>query len=381
MGLFRRRSTPDDIERSGWWNLAGVPGLISSAYYGAPSVDQALRNAATWACIDVLADSIASTPFDAVRPQRGVRIPVEPTPAILSAPSAVADVDVWLYQMAWSLVTDGNAFGVVLREQRGLPSQIEWLDPTAVTDRKVVDGVAQVRHESQTSQLWPEGDIFHVPGRVVPPGSPFGLSLVSYASRAIGVSLSAEDFSHRFFTDGAHPTAIITADTPLSQEQAQAVKDAYRRAVNGGGEPAVFGSGLSYQSIQMQPGQTQYLDILRFEVEQACRFWRVPPSMVYAAVSGQNVTYSNVTQADLHYLKHSLDGYLVRVERALSRCLPKPQVVKANRNAILRGDVAGRYAAYAVALENRFTTVNEVRALEDLPAFGGDFDTPGIPPL
>jgi hypothetical protein len=36
---------------------------------------------------------------------------------------------------------------------------------------------------------------------------------------------------------------------------------------------------------------------------------------------------------------------------------------------------------YSVALANRQMTINEVRALEDLPGFGPDFNVPGIPPM
>jgi len=101
--------------------------------------------------------------------------------------------------------------------------------------------------------------------------------------------------------------------------------------------------------------------------------------MVYAATSGQNVTYANVSQADLHYLKHSLDGYLVRIERALTALLPRPQVVKFNRSALLRADAENRHKVYDIRLRNKTMSVDEVRALEDEEPFGGDSAEPGIP--
>jgi hypothetical protein len=66
----------------------------------------------------------------------------------------------------------------------------------------------------------------------------------------------------------------------------------------------------------------------------------------------------------------------------VTEALPRPQVVKVNRNAILRATPKDRYDLYAIALGNKLMTINEVRALEDLPKFNDpEFDKPGIPVL
>jgi HK97 family phage portal protein len=146
-------------------------------------------------------------------------------------------------------------------------------------------------------------------------------------------------------------------------------------------EPLVLPQSIEWQQISVNPSDSQFIDLLRFEVEQTCRRHGVPPSMVYAAVSGQNVTYANVSQADLHYLKHTLSYPIDLVEDALTDLVSRPKIVRLNRDAILRADTAGRYVAYETALRNRFATVNEVRTLEDMEPFGSDFDEPGIPPM
>jgi len=128
---------------------------------------------------------------------------------------------------------------------------------------------------------------------------------------------------------------------------------------------------LTYEPLLVDPNDSQFLDLMRFTTEEACRFWRVPPSMVYGSTSGQSVTYANVSQADLAYLKHSLEGHLVRIEKALTRLLPRPQFARFNRSAFLRSDTDGRFIAYERALRNGWMSVNEVRALEDQPAVPG----------
>jgi hypothetical protein len=102
--------------------------------------------------------------------------------------------------------------------------------------------------------------------------------------------------------------------------------------------------------------------------------------MIYAAMSGESITYQNVSQSDLQYLKHSLDRYLVRIEKALGSLLPGPQIVKFNRDALLRADTSTRYAAHLQSLQGSWRTVNEIRTLEDEPAFDDPiYDQPGMP--
>lgn len=382
--LFRPRVADERRGMQPWWNLAGAPGFISAAAYGINgNTEQALANSASWACINILADAFGRTPLDVVRGEGAGRRPVSPTPSLIARPSGMVLTDVWRFQLGWSMVTDGNAFGDITSwTSTGYPATVELLDGCDVTERKVYDGIPQARVNNVIRKLYPHGDLWHVPGRTVPAGSPFALSPVAYAAKAINTSLSAEDFSYRYFDDGGHPSSILYSSKDLNAQQAADIKAAWRRATSGTSrEVAVLGSDLKHEQIQTPPGETQFIETERLAVEKVCRYWGVPPGMVYGAISGESITYQNVTDADLNFLKHSLDVYYVRVEGALSDLLPRPQFVKANRNAILRASPKARYEANQIALANRQVTVNELRALEDLPGFGPDFDVPGIPPF
>ena len=384
LGRERRQTAVE--ERSGvapWAFGLGRP-TVGVRYLGATGIERALRNAASWACIDILADAIGRTPFDVFRATGGERTPVLPTPHIIDDPSAIVEPDVWRYQLGWGLVTDGNTFGIATDftgPAGQFPTAVELIPGESVTNRRMVQGWPTVTIDGRDEPLWPLGRVVHFPGRMVPTGSPFALSPVEYANATIGTSLSVHDYTSGFFESGGTPTGILYADEELEPAQSEELKEAVRRVLTQARETLVLGAGLKYEAAQTAPGETQFIELLRFEVEQACRVWRVPPSMVYLARSGQSVTYQNVTDADLAYLKHSLDGYLVRVETRLSRFLPRPQIVRANRDAILRADVKTRMAVHEMALRNRIRSVNDVRRIEDEPPFSDpDFDLPGVPP-
>lgn len=383
MSLLARRARPDADARS-----IAIPATFDEwiESWGSTNrggtLDHALRNAASWACIDVLADALARTPLDAIRRQGNRRIPIDPVPKVIADPSGIVTADVFRYQLAFAAVTNGNAYARVVATTgaQALPAQLETIDPAAITERDVVAGIPRVRVDGEWLETFPYGPIWHVPGRVVPPGQPWGLSPISYAARVLGTSLSVEDFSNRFFTDGGHPTWAFLMKNDPGPDRAAEFKATITRAMRGNREPLVLGTDIEPKQLQLDPAETQFLDLARFSIEQVCRFWRVPPGMVYGAISGQNVTYANVSQADLAYLKHSLDGYFVRFENAWSRLLPRPQVVKVNRDAILRADPETRARIHDLRLRNATRTINEVRLLEDEEPFGdAAYDTPGLP--
>lgn len=382
MSLFKFRRS-ETIERAYSMSQLSAPysSYVVSDTGRIVTVDRALRDDAVWACVDLLASTVASLPVDVVRVDGDVRRPVTPVPSVVAAPSTVVEPDVWLYQVVWSMATDGNAWGrVTAANERGYPTSIETINPAAVTNRELVDGVPTVRVDGEELKRYPFGDLWHAPGKMVPAGSWFALSPIEYGATDIDGSLAVQTYGARYFTDGGHPSAIIYTDQVIDADAATKMKQAWLKATSGNREPAVFGNGWKYEPIQSSPESSQFVEAKRMAAIQIARRWLVPPSMIYAAMSGESITYQNVSQADLHYLKHSVDRYLVRIEKSLGALLPGPQIVKVNRDALLRADTSTRYATHEVALRNKWRTINEVRALEDEPPFTDpEFDEPGIP--
>lgn len=385
MGLFGTpRDQPPQSEVRSTLDMSRYAAMWSDQLGYSPvavSTQTALTNAACSACVDTLATSVSSLPFDAVRASGESRIPISPSPQIIRQPSMLVEQDVWMYQLLESMLTDGNAFGEIMSYGPAqLPTSIELIDPVNVRNRRLVDGVPTVAVGGEDRALYPWGDVWHIPGRFVRAGSPFAESPITRARATIGAAIAARDFGSRFFGDGGHPGGIISADTALTEPEAKVIKAAFVNATKGNREPAVFGAGLTYQPIMVDPNDSQFIELQRFINEEAARFWRVPPSMIYASTSGQNVTYANVSQADLAYLKHSLEGHLVRVEKAHTRLLPRPQFARFNRNAFLRSDPITRSEVQDRRLKNKTTSVNEVRAQEDEQPFpDAQFNEPGIP--
>lgn len=376
MSLFARRIRDDAApeERS----TVRVPSYVFSGAYeqasGVPvTPDSAMRSSAVWACIRAVAGTGSMLPVDVVRYGADKkRSPVNPTPQIVAAPSLMVPASGWRYQAISSWLTHGNFYGRVIETTSDFRyiTRAEVLDPGSVTWltsngmlRPFIGGVAQ--------DLWPFGDLWHVPAYLVP-GSPVGLSPIEYAAESIGVNLAARKFGAGFFGDGGHPSAILAPETDPGKDGALAIKDSWNRATKGNREPAVLPQSIKYTPIQVNPTDSQFLDTQRFSIEDICRFFGVPPEMVFAATSGQSVTYSNVEQRDLTFLKYGLDPWLTRIEEMLSQQLEMDLAVKFNRSALLRTDTVTRYQAYEIADRIGLLTSDEQRSLEDLPPLSKD---------
>lgn len=384
MSVFRRaRVSPTETRGAVWPGYPFPPSqLAASSVAGvAVTTESALRNAATWACQRVLVSAISSLPVDQIRVDGSRRMPIVASP-IVASPSARVSRRAWVAQVVRSNVSAGNIYGqVVASDNTGqYPRQIETIHPDRVR-WLIRDGEEVPTVDGKPQTLWPAGDFWHVPvSQLLMPGSRVALSPIEYSSTAIGTGIAAEEFGARFFGDGGHPSALIYSDAELTAPQAEDIKQAFLNAIRGTRSPAVFGSGLKYEQLQIDPKDSQFIDLLQFEVLQQCRVYGVPPAMVYAAISGQNVTYANVAQSDLAFLKYSVTGWITDLEDAWSAMLAPSQQVKFNVDALLRMDAETRWKIHDQRLKNKTTSVNRVLALEDeLPFPDPIYDEPGVP--
>ena len=125
----------------------------------------------------------------------------------------------------------------------------------------------------------------------------------------------------------------------------------------------------------MNPEAAQMLESRSFNVEEMCRWFRVPPFMV-GHMDKQSSWASSVEAQNLHFLTNSLRPLLVNIEQEITRCL----IGEADADeffaefaveGLLRADSTARAAWYNTALQNGWMSRNEVRRLENLPPIEG----------
>ena len=136
----------------------------------------------------------------------------------------------------------------------------------------------------------------------------------------------------------------------------------------------MLGSGLKVEHVKVNAEESQFLGTMRHVQADICQVFGVPPEKIGVATSGSSVTYSNREQQVQQFLVDSINADLVLVQEVLSAALPRDQFVRMNTGALLRSDLAARYASYQVALAAGFLTVDEVRELEERPPLAATSD-------
>lgn len=346
----------------------GTPPLPTDVPMG---VHTSLQKVAVWSCVNLTATMAEVLPLDVFSGSGQDRRP-RPMPAWLADLGADGHgLPDWRYQLVFSAMLRGNGIGeVVERDARtGQPRLIVLANPDTVRADPDAEGRLQWtigRTAVERESIW------HKRVHAVP-GSVMGLSPIAMHAQTLGLALSSMEFGRRWFTDGAHPSAMLTNEGQITQEMAAEAKSRFMAALRGNREPVAMGYGWRYTPISVAPNESQFLETQGYTSAECARIFGPGYAEVLGYETGGSLTYSTLEQASLHLLTYALDPWLERIERWLSALLPQPQYVKFNRGALVRTDLLTRYRAHEIALRNKFKVINEVRDLEDMsPAEWGN---------
>jgi HK97 family phage portal protein len=135
--------------------------------------------------------------------------------------------------------------------------------------------------------------------------------------------------------------------------------------------------GFKYQQITLNPVDAQMLENRSFNVEDICRWFKVPPFMV-GHTEKSTSWGSGLEQQNTGVATYTLRPYLRRIElkgqaKLLSPYEQNKYMIEFNLDALLRADAKNRAAYWTSALQNGWMSRNDVRSKENLPPVeGGD---------
>jgi HK97 family phage portal protein len=343
----------------------------------AVTADRAMRLSTIFGCTRLLSDSVATLPLHAFRGDD--RLPE--LPPLLRRPSAdFRELHEWLWAIMQSLCLRGNAYGIITaRSGAGLlPAQVDLVSPDAMAVTREPDGDGTVRTVYRLAGVEQDpADVWHV--RAFPQaGSPLGLSPIGAAREAIGLGLAAEKYGGKFFGDSAVPSGYLHSDQHVGTKDAEDIRARWDARYQGRRRTAVLG-GFKFVPVTINPDEAQFVQTQKFNVSTICRFYGIPPEMLGGETAGHEA-YSSPEMRSTDYLRFTLAPWTSKLEKAISRLLPRATTVKFNPGGFLRPTLKERYEAHESGIRAGWLRRSEVRALEDLPPIAGIDDPPPEPP-
>jgi HK97 family phage portal protein len=350
----------------------------SSRKTGPISKSAAMSASAVWAATMLRAELISTLPIDVFKrlPGSDVLRPMV-RPSVLISPDSWGDgqpmsIVEWLAATQLDLDRFGNAFAIITsRDGNNLSRELRLVDARDVT---VTGKGGQVTSYRVGDKSYEPRDIWHE-RQYVESGSPIGLSPIAAGARTLAAHLSALEFSLDWYSRGASPSMIVQNTTKdLEDGESNKIKRRITASMRDG-EPAVFGKSWEVQIKNARATDVAFLEMIDHSVVEIARFFRVPARVIDAVVSGQSVTYANLSQDMLHFLVLYLGPVITRRELALSRLVPGDRFVKLNSEAVLRMDPVTRRTLLMAEYLADVKTQDEVRALENLGPMPKSADT------
>lgn len=373
---FRHTASPSGDRRA--MQIPWEEWIRGESSQDAVTVRTVLGVSAAWSCVMLLADLISGLPLDHHRKRPGqIRELLEPSAQILARPSTLYTRREWLFAGVVSAAATGNTVGLITSrdqprpEMAGRAAAVEWVNPADVTVTQA-SPLARPRYDISGTPRATD-DIVHL-RRFPQPGSAVGLSPLDLHSDLFAIAASTRKYAAQWFRDGAHPTGILSTDSP--NIDADGLKEAKRRfkdSLNRKREPVVLGASWKYTPVQASPDASRLSDIWNDVGLQVAQVYRVPPEMIGVAVQGSSITYANRDQRAADLKAFTLAPWLTMFEDWYFDQLPTDEYARFNVDAFLRSDPATRSLIQDRRVRMGGMSINEVRALEDQPPIeGGD---------
>lgn len=202
----------------------------------------------------------------------------------------------------------------------------------------------------------------------------YGMSPIQLHRDNLGLARSAQDYGSQYFANGGQMTGVLSSEQPLNNEQVGIMQQSWNASASNAGTK-LLPFGFKYQRIGIPPEEAQFIQTRKFQAEEICRIFSVPPALVQLE---SQTTYNNVEQQNLMFARHTVMPWAKRIEQELNRKLLTTMeqgntYFKFELNDLFRGDMAARASFYTQALQNGVMTINEVRDREEMnPMQGAD---------
>lgn len=340
--------------------------------------DSAMQLSVVWACVKLLAETVASLPLSMYRKVPGGReVETEHPLAILFSGKVnryQTRIEFW-ESVILNLVMHGNAYCLISKTGGRITSLLPLMS-SQIETRLLPDGtVVHIYTQDSGVDVLSSERVWHL--KLMGNGV-IGMSVLDYQRNTLGIAIAAESSVTKIYANGAKPSGVLMIDRLLTPEQRDMVRANFNGLVEGNGARLlVLEQNAKFEPVSMTPQDIELLASRRFQVEEICRWYGVPSVMVNDT-SGSTVWGSGISEIVRGFYKLTLRPILEKAEESMRvNLLPVAERSKYefefDFEGLLRADQKSRFDGYRVGIQGGIVTPNEARAWEGLPEIeGGD---------
>ncbi len=378
------------ISNTDFWLLKAIQRSTGSAAGVNVTADTALAVSAVYACVKVLAETIASLPLMLYERKGDGKEPASKHPLyplLHDAPNDLQTSFEWREDLVAHIALRGNTYNQKVESGSGKLIELIPLNPLnmnpVVKDGKII---YEYTHEDGKRETFPAGKIWHVKNMPIScsysgglPEGVLGLSPISVARESVGLSLAADQYGGRYFSNNAtvglavsYPDGVTLGDnakTFLKESLAEYAK------MENKFKSLILDHGGKIEKIGMSNLDSQFLESRNFQIEEIARIFRVPPIMIGHPTN--TMTYASAEQLFLAFATYTIRPWCVRLEQSMNRYLiPERErgryFFEFNLAGLLRGDTKSMNESFNIAHNGGWMNIDEIRALINMnPLPGG----------
>lgn len=329
--------------------------------------ESSVRISTVYACVYKIASTVASLGLNLYNVQGQRRDIVNDHPSIdlcTFRPNQYETPFYFWETIIANAVLKGCGYAIIERGAGGVPLALQCVDTDFVEKREVNGRVVFKLRDSTVVQ---QEDMLEICNM-------YRKSPIQLHRENIGLAQAAQDYGSQYFGNGGQMTGVLSSEQPLKSEQMETLQKSWNGSMTSAGTK-LLPFGFKYSRIAIAPEEAQFIETRKFQAEEICRIFSVPPALVQLE---SQTTYNNVEQQNLMFARHTVLPWAKRIEQELAAKLLTVQEArnhyfKFTLNDLFRGDMQARANFFTQMLQNGVMTINEVRAQEEMnPAAGAD---------
>ncbi len=374
---IKRENSKTNTAAAGYNPRAGAVSLLPQ--YGAAP----LNIAAVYRCVEILSNSVANLPLQYLKERNGVfRTDTDARLHYLLAVQPNENMnafDFWAQVVRYMLL-HGNAYIIPQYDAGNMDfSRLILCTPGSVAHDTINDSYTVTDATNGLIGTFAEDEVIHIKNYTRDGKN--GIPTLAFARQCVEIAAAGDDETLNRFKNGGNVRGIVGNDKSVrgfgeyqDNELQKTADDLDARFRNGERIVSLPGQ-VQFSAISISSTDMQFLETRKFTVREICRFFNVPPQLVYDTTAEN---YKTAEMANVAFLSNSLNPILRKIEVELLRklvpfALYGKRKIQFDRRSLYAGDLDSKVKYQAQTTAAGIYTVNEWRKEENRqPVEGGD---------